>query len=87
MPRPDPFLIYRTTLFIALAAYYVVTTAGGVWRVVALLRGNDPRKRLLRTYLSYQLVSFRFRPLAGELLQIAFWCTILLVIYWLHGKL
>jgi hypothetical protein len=87
MSRPDPFLIYRTSLFIALAAYYVVTTAGGVWRVVALLRGSDPHRRLLRTYLSYQLVSFRVRPLAGELLQIAFWCTILLVIYWLHGKL
>ena len=87
MPRTDPFAVYRTTLFVALAVYTVLTTAGTAWRVTVLLRGNDPQRRLLRAYLSYQLVSFRLRPLAGELLQIAFWCTILLCLWWLHLKL
>lgn len=86
MHELDPFATFRTTLFIALAVYTVVTTATTVWRVTVLLRGNDPRKRLLREYLSYQLVSFRLQPLAGELLQMAFWCTILLLLWWLHTK-
>jgi len=87
MHELDPFGTFRTTLFVALAIYTVVTLAGTAWRVATLLRGTDPRKRLLRAYLGYQLVSFSLRPLAGELLQIGFWCTILLLLWWLHTRI
>ncbi len=87
MKHPDPFAVYRTALFVALSAYYLVTTAGAAWQVAVLLRGREPHKSLLRLYLSYQLLSVRLRPLRGELLQIAFWGTMLAVMYWLHELL
>lgn len=80
----DPFILFRSLLFVALAAYFVITTTATVVRVTAVLAGSDPRKRLLRAYLSYQLASIRLGPLADELLQIAFWVTILVVLWWLH---
>lgn len=87
MNEIDPFAIFRTTLFVALAVYTVLTTAGTIWGVAVVLRGNDPRKRLLRAYLSYQLVSVRIRPLAGELLELAFWLAVLLGVWWLHTQI
>ncbi|MCK4342184.1 MAG: hypothetical protein KAY37_10740 [Phycisphaerae bacterium] len=87
MPEIEPFYVFRTTLFIALAAYYAVSISSAAWRVGVLLHGDDPRKRLLRLYFSYQLLSFRARPLSGELLQIAFWVTILVLLWWLHTHL
>lgn len=80
----DPFTLYRSVLFVALAAYYAITMGVAAWHVAVLLQGSDPRKRLLRAYLSYQAVSFRVRPLRSELLQILFWCTILALLWWLH---
>ena len=82
----DPFAIFRTTLFIALAVYTLVTTVGTILRVAVVLSGSDPEKRLLRAYLSYQLVSVRIRPLAGELLEIAFWVAVLLGLWWLYTE-
>jgi hypothetical protein len=87
MTEIDPFRIFRTTLFIALAVYTLLTTASTIWQVTIVLRGSDPDKRLLRTYLAYQLLSFRLRPLAGELVQIMFWITALLGLWWLHTKI
>ncbi len=84
MWKDDPFVLYRSVLFAALAVYTGLTTGIGAWRVAMLLRGDDPQKRLLRLYLSYQLVSVRVRPLMGELWQIALWCLVLLLIWWLH---
>ena len=87
MNEIDPFRIFRTTLFIALAIYTVLTTAGTIWQVTVVLRGSDPDKRLLRTYLAYQLLSFRLRPLANELAQIVFWIAALVGLWWLHTKI
>lgn len=84
MGSSDPFDVFRTALFVAVTLYYVVVTAAGAWQVARLLMGNDPRKRLLRTYLSYQLVSVRIRPLAGELVQIGVWTLVLIGLWWLH---
>jgi len=84
MTTIDPFRVFRTALFIGVAAYTLVTTAGTIWRMIVVLSGRDPRKRLLRAYLSYQLVTVRLRPLAGELLGLAFWLAALLGIWWLH---
>lgn len=83
----EPFYWFRTAVFVGLATYYVLSVAGTIWRVAALLHGDDPRNRLLRLYLSYQLLSFRFRPLTGELLQIGLWSAILLYVWWLHTRL
>jgi len=80
----DPFATYRTTLFIALTAYYVITTTFAVIHVAGLLRGTDPHRRLLRVYLSYQLATIRGRPLASELVQIGLLAILLLVIWQLH---
>lgn len=83
----DPFAIFRTTLFIALAVYTIVTAAGTILRVAVVLGGSDPKKRLLRAYLSYQLVRVRIRPLAAELLEIALWVAVLLGLWWLHTEI
>jgi hypothetical protein len=83
----EPFYWFRTALFVGLAAYYVLTLAGTVWHVAVLLYGSDPHRRLLRLYLSYQLLSFRLRPLASELLQIVLWSAILVLIWWLHSRI
>jgi hypothetical protein len=85
MSPVDPFTVFRTALFAGVAAYTLLTAASTIWRVAVVLRGNDPRARLLRTYLSYQLVSVRLRPLAGELLEVTSWLAVLLGLCWLHG--
>jgi hypothetical protein len=84
MADVDPFLVFRTALFIGLGVYTVLTLSATVLQLVRLFRGTDPSKRLLRAYVSYQLVTFRVRPLAGELTQIALWSLVLLFIWWLH---
>jgi hypothetical protein len=80
----EPFELFRTALFVSLATYYGLTTTIAIIRLTQLLRGTDPRKRLLRVYLSYQVASIRIRPLLGELLQIGFWVAILFLIWWWH---
>ncbi|MFH1748740.1 MAG: hypothetical protein ABIG44_17025 [Planctomycetota bacterium] len=85
MHEIDPFNIFRTTLFIGVAVYTVLSMAGTAWRAVVLLRGNHPRQRFLRVYVSYQIVTVRLRPLASELAGVGFWIAALLGIWWLHG--
>ncbi len=85
MEAPDLFILFRTTLFLLLTVYALVTTATAGWHVLRLLRGDRGHQRLLRTYLAYQLLSVRLEPLRGELLQLAFWLTMLAVLWWLHG--
>lgn len=87
MAEIDPFGIFRTTLFVALVVYTLVTMGATAWYTIALLAGRDPRKRLLRVYVSYQLLSFRARPLAGELVQLVLWTGVLVAIWWLHRAL
>ncbi len=87
MPELDAFQVFRTMLFVAVTVYTVIVTVESAVRVAALLAGRDPKRRLLRAYVGYNLVTFRVAPLAGELLQIAFWATILLVFWWLHTLL
>jgi hypothetical protein len=77
----DPFLVFSTLLTLFVTAYYTLVTTMTVRETVRLLRGQDPGRRLLRLYLSYQLVTLRIRPLAGELLQIAVWLAILALIW------
>ncbi len=83
----DAFLLFRTLLFIGVTVYTVIATLESLVRTLALLAGRDPKRRLLRAYVGYNLISFRLQPLTGELLQIALWTTILLVLWWLHTLL
>ncbi len=83
----DAFQVFRTMLFIGVTVYTIITTLESLARAVALLAGRDPKRRLLRAYIGYNLVTFRLEPLTGELLQIAFWTTILLILWWLHTLL
>ncbi|MGD8451845.1 MAG: hypothetical protein PVJ57_08505 [Phycisphaerae bacterium] len=85
MNEIDPFAIFRNVLFVAVAVYTLVTMAGTVTRVVVILSGHDPHKKLLRACVSYQLVTIRIRPLVGELLEIALWLAVLVGIWQLHA--
>ncbi len=82
----DSFILFRSLLWFVLTTYTVLLTVTGLRRLLAALHGRDPQKRMLRDYLGYALVSVRLRPLAGELCQIAFWVTMLAVLWWLHTK-
>ncbi|MBL8879584.1 MAG: hypothetical protein JNG88_10740 [Phycisphaerales bacterium] len=87
MSSPDVFDVYRNALFIALTIYTIVVMAITIWFGAKVLAGRDPRKRLLRLYLSYQLLTIRVRPLAGELARTGFWTLALLGLWWLHHQI
>lgn len=80
----DPFTVFRTALFVALTLYYAITMGVMCFQGVRLLLGHDPRTRLVRAYLSYQLLTVRVRPLASELFQILVWTAVLFLLYGMH---
>ncbi len=80
----DLFAFYRTTLFLFLGTYTLLLTISSVWQVVRLLAGPERHKEFLRTYVSYQLLTMRIRPVRGELLQIAALVALLGVVGYLH---
>lgn len=84
MPEFDLFIFFRTTLVIFLTIYSLLLLSSTVWRLTALLSGSDPRKQMLRLYVSYQLLAIRLGPARGELAQIAFWLLMLGSLWWLH---
>ncbi len=84
MWKVDLFYIYRDSLTVFVSLYYALTITAGAWQVARVLRGNDARRRMLRMYLSYQFLTIRVRPLAGELLQILAWLLILIGVWRLH---
>lgn len=84
MTQPDVFDVYRNALFVALTIYTVVVMAITIGFGAKILAGRDPRKRLLRLYLSYQLLTIRIRPLADQLTATALWSLALLGLWWLH---
>ena len=84
MSEFDLFIFFRATLFVFLAVYSVLLLGTSVWRLTALFSGSDPTKRMLRLYVSYQLLTIRLKPLRGELAQIAFWLAALACLWWLH---
>jgi hypothetical protein len=87
VPDLDPFLMFRTLVFVFLSVYFLLSLWYGASRLLDLLRGDDPSKRMLRTYLGYQIVSIRLRRLSGELFQIALLLATLAVIAWAHRLL
>ncbi len=82
--RLDVFIVFRTVLFVALTCYYGLTAVGTIVHIWRLLRGSDPRRRLLREVIAYLLASIRLRPLATELAQIALLILVLVSIWRLH---
>jgi hypothetical protein len=84
MPDFDLFLVFRTVLFIGLTVYFGLTTIITIRTLYGILAGEDPRRRLLRACISYQLVTTRVKPLAGELAQIGFWIGVLVLIWYAH---
>lgn len=81
----DFFGVYCLTLYAGIIVYTVVSAGMTAVQTAALLRGAEPQRRLLRTYLLYLLVSVRLRPLAGELAQIGLLTAALGGLWWLHG--
>jgi hypothetical protein len=84
MPELELFTFFRTMLFVFLAAYSILLLSTSIWRLTALFSGSDPKKQMLRLYVSYQLLTIRLRPIRGELIQIAFWLMVLGSLWWLH---
>ena len=80
----DPFAFYRTLLFVFLGVYTLLTLVTGAMRLWRLLSGQGTARRLLRLYLSYQLVSVRLRVFWRELLQIGLLVGMLVAIAALH---
>lgn len=83
----DPFAVFRNVLFVALAIYTVLALASTLRQAIHLLAGDAAHQRLLRAYLGYQLVSFRLRPVAGELVQIGLLGLLLAGLWYLHTVL
>ena len=81
----DLFYFFRTVLFFFLGTYAVLLTVASLNRVIGLLAGDGCGKEMLRVYVSYQLLSVRLRPLAGELVQIALLVAALALLWWLHS--
>ncbi len=86
MSSLEPFYLFRTSLFVAVSVYTGLSLFSSITRVVGILRGTDPRTRLLRAIVAYELLSFRLRPLTGELLGISLWFAALLFVWWLHAQ-
>ncbi len=84
MPEFDLFIFFRTTLVIFLAIYSALILSSTVWRLTTLFTGDDPKKQMLRLYVSHQLLTIRLKPVRGELLQIVFWFLILVCLWRLH---
>jgi hypothetical protein len=80
----DLFIFFRMTLFVFVGIYSILMLLSTIRRLIALLAGDDPRKNMLRLYVSYNLLTIRIAPLRGELIQIAFWSAGLLLVWWLH---
>lgn len=82
----DLFELYSAMLFVFVTIYYILVFSFAGLNVGRVLSGTDKHKQLLRTYISYHLVTLRVGPLMSELLQILLWCFILIGIwyfYWL----
>ncbi|MFQ6048800.1 MAG: hypothetical protein ACE5K7_05500 [Phycisphaerae bacterium] len=84
MSKFDPFIFFRTALFVFLAIYSVLSLGSTVWRLKGLFAGGQATKRMLRLYVSYQLLTIRLRPARSELAQIVFCLMLLSVLWWLH---
>ena len=83
----DLFTFYRTTLFVFLGTYTLLLTISSVWQLVRLLAGPERHKEFLRTYVAYQLLTMRVRPVRGELLQIALLVAALGILAYLHTRI
>ena len=83
----DLFVTFRTAVFVGLVIYAGLSLSATAWQVVAFFRSDDPKVRWVRRYVTYQLVSMRLSPLAGELFQIALLIAVLGTIWWAHGSL
>lgn len=83
----DLFIFFRMMLFVFLTIYTVLMLLGWVRRLIELFSGDDPRKEMLRLYVSYQLLAIRIAPVRGELIQIVFWLAVLALIWRLHASI
>ena len=81
----DLFTFFRMTLFVFLGIYTTLMLLSTIRRAIVLFSGDDPRKELLRLYVSYHFLTIGVAPLRNELIQIAFWLAVLLLVWRLHA--
>lgn len=80
----DPFELFRTTLFIAVTLYTLAGVPMTVMIVRKVLRGAAMPQQMLRAYVIWLLLTVRWRPLRGELIQIALWGGVVLMLWQCH---
>ena len=85
MAEFDLFIFFRTALVIFATVYSVLMFSSGIWRLVDVFGGGDPKKQMLRLYMSYQLLTIRLSPVRGELIQITLWLILLVCIWRAHS--
>jgi hypothetical protein len=78
----DLFVIFTNAIFVAVTVYYALWTVTMIRWTQQILSGGDPGRRLLRLYLSYHLITIDLRPLRNELLQLAAWMCVLVMLFW-----
>lgn len=83
----DLFYLFRALLMVFVGVYAVLTTLSGLRHLRLLMSGDDPRRRLVLGYVSYQLLSAPLSVAAGELLQIVGLLAALLLVWRLHDWL
>lgn len=80
----DLFYFFRFLLGVFLVSYAVFLTISGVINAAKVLRGPVEEKEIARSYLIYLLLTARFRPVRGELLQIGGLLVLLVLVWMLH---
>jgi hypothetical protein len=80
----DPFVWFRWLLAVLGVSYTLVLTARSIAWAIATLSGDARHKAMLRRLVVIYALRLRFRPLLGELAQIAVLLVGLVVLLWLH---
>lgn len=83
--RMDLFQFWRFVLSGACTIYAAVVMLQSLWRWALYLSGGERATTVLRHYVIVQLLRLRVRRFSGELVQIAIWSGVFLVLIRMHS--
>lgn len=84
LPDVDLFEFWRLALGIICTIYAIVVTVHSLWQWVIYLSGSGKTTAIMRTYVIVSLMRLSPRRFSSELIQMAFWLTMLVLFLWLH---